>query len=145
MFHLFYSFFNGGGNGKHTKYEDYKWGQLPRAAKQAAESLGMNQQIWNQKQWVPVDEKSWSGMTPRQQQAAMTLGWDQAAWDHKYEQTNWVDLPIHVQNACKRLGFTQQMWDNGTWPAVGKKYWDNMTEAEHKALYTLGYSKSSWN
>lgn len=105
----------------------------------------MNQQIWNQKQWVPVDDKSWSGMTPREQQAAMTLGWDQAAWDHKYEQTNWVDLPNHVQNACKKLGFTQQTWDNGTWPVVGKKYWDNMSEAEHKALYTLGYTKSSWD
>jgi hypothetical protein len=58
---------------------------------------------------------------------------------------NWSDLPGNVQSAAQNLGFTQQMWDNDQWPAVGdNKYWDAMSDDEKTGLHTLGYNKYNW-
>jgi len=140
---LLHSFF-GGKNGKKTKYEDFTWNQLPRGARNAAETLGLDQSSWDAKGWSQTEEKSWSGLTSNERDAATTLGWDESAWDNKYNDKNWSDLPGHVQSAAQNLGFTQQMWDNDKWPAVGDKYWDAMSNDEKKALHTLGYYKYNW-
>jgi hypothetical protein len=111
--------FFGGKKGKNTKYEDFTWNQLPRGARNAAETLGLDQSTWDAKGWSQTEEKSWSGLTSDERDAATTLGWDKSAWDHKYNDKNWSDLPGNVQSAAQNLGFTQQMWDNDQWPAVG--------------------------
>ena len=124
---------------------NFTWNQLPRGARNAAETLGLDQSTWDAKGWSQTEEKSWSGLTSDERDAATTLGWDKSAWDHKYNDKNWSDLPGNVQSAAQNLGFTQQMWDNDQWPAVGDdKYWDAMSDDEKTGLHTLGYNKYNW-
>lgn len=136
--------FFGGNKGKNTKYEDYTWRQLPRGARDAAETLGLNEGTWNAKGWSSCDEYDWWDLSASQKEAATTLGWDESAWDYQYEDKSWYQLPNHVQEAAKSIGFTEGKWENDEYPYVYEKYWDSMTTDEQKALHVLGHTRYNW-
>jgi len=129
---------------KATKFGNFKWEKLPNKIQMAALTLGINKDAWNGEEWNNSEDKWWEDLTTDERNAAVTLGWDESAWDSMYENKDWTDLPSHVITAASSLGFTQQTWDDGEWPAVGDKYWAQMTNDEKSALYVLGYYAYKW-
>lgn len=128
-----------------TKYEMVEWRNLPTPAKDAAKTLGFEEDSWDHHGKPPSEHKWWEDLTPVEQRAATTLGWDRISWDTKYEDQDWNDLPATVKRAAESLGFTEEMWDGDEWPAVGDKWWEDMTPQEQEALHVIGYCKNKWN
>ena len=133
-----------GESNKHTKFGNVKWDSLPNQAQNAARELGHTKDTWDGDQWCDIEEYSWYDLSSSQKEAATTLGWDAAAWDNHYEEFGWNQLPSHVQRAAESLGFTQQMWEDDEWPESTDKYWNQFSEDEKNALYTLGYYSYNW-
>ena len=56
----------------------------------------------------------------------------------------WQDLSADVKDAAKSIGFDESIWDNNSWPVIGKKLWTDMSKNEIDALLVLGYSERKW-
>lgn len=56
----------------------------------------------------------------------------------------WQDLSTDVKDAAKSIGFDESIWDNNSWPVIGKKLWTDMSKNEIDALLVLGYSERKW-
>ncbi|KAL3932792.1 MAG: hypothetical protein SGBAC_010684 [Bacillariaceae sp.] len=63
----------------------------------------------------------------------------------KYETMAWTDLATEVREASRRLGYTQEMWDESKEPEVSKKYWADLDSEEKEAAMVLGYNETKWN
>lgn len=135
--------FNGGNEGKKTKYLDHTWDQLPGDAQNAANTLGYNQSNWEEG-WASCQDKWWEDLNTSEKEAATTLGWDKDGWDSKYNEKRFEELPSHVQEAAQTLGFTSQVWNNDEWPSSTDQWWDDFSDEQKKALNTLGYGYSNW-
>merc|ERR1712150_194699 len=122
---------------------DYSWNNLPSNARNAATTLGYNESTWA-KDWAPAEDKWGEDLNTTEREAAESLGWDINAWNYHYEESNWSDLPQHVQEAATKLGFTSQMWDYDEWPSSTDKWWSEISEENRKALNTLGYYAYDW-
>ena len=110
---------------------------MPRGARNAAETLGLDKGTWNAKGWSECEDKHWWDLSSDEKEAARTLGWDESAWDYQYEDRSWAELPNHVQEAAQSIGFTQGGWDYDEWPSVYHKSWDAMSSNEQKALHVI--------
>jgi len=64
-----------------SEYDDYDWNALPDDIKNAAKTLGYDEQIWDSDGKTPSDEKDWEELTAEQQAAAKVLGYDEEKWD----------------------------------------------------------------
>ena len=117
---------------------------MPRDARNAAETLGINQYTWDAADWTPDMEKSWWDLSSAEMDAAQTLGWDADAWENQYEERQWDELPSHVKEACKSLGFTSDMWNNDEWPSHLDVEWYQLSSDQQKALHCLGYYQYMW-
>ncbi|GFH55800.1 hypothetical protein CTEN210_12276 [Chaetoceros tenuissimus] len=130
----------------HTKYEEKDWIDLPVQAQQAADVLGLTQELWDAKGWCPCEDKGWYGLSEEEQIVASLLGWDRPSWDTQYDDFDWVDLPQHVKDASVELGFDQHMWDHDEWPrAIQNKMWQELGERQKLCLHVLGYTKYVWD
>mmetsp|Transcript_1135 Transcript_1135/g.1489 ORF Transcript_1135/g.1489 Transcript_1135/m.1489 type:complete len:85 (+) Transcript_1135:494-748(+) len=83
-------------------------------------------------------------MSDDQKKAATTLGWDYDSWDCKYENKDWNDLPKTVQEAATFIGFTQEMWDDDSWPDDMDVHWDDLSDKQKNAVHVIGYVKETW-
>jgi len=67
--------------------ENYKqicargWGGLTPNQRQAAQSLGITQRMWETDATWPVEGREWDSLTLQQQAAAYRLGYDKSSWD----------------------------------------------------------------
>lgn len=133
------------GTGKDTKYEEVKWKELPKDAKEAATALGYDEEKWDTDAWIDIQDYWWEDLSEEQAAAATALGWDITSWDNKYEESSWADLPDNVEKAAVFLGFTQEMWDDDSWPeGLEEKSYDDLTKDEVAAVAVLGYNKIDW-
>merc|ERR1712194_402775 len=125
--------------------EDVQWSELPSPAREAAEAIGFDEKRWDDKEWLPIDDKHWEDLAGEEKTACETLGWDIASWDTKYGGSTWEDMPAHVQKAANKLGWDQEKWDtdceNDTW----KKGWDEFTKDEQRCLHIFGYCVQTWD
>ena len=130
---------------KEAKYEDITWSQLPLSAHKAATAIGFDQNTWDDKVWLPIDDKHWHDLTPTERDACETLGWDAISWDHKYENQDWKDLPPHVKRAAEKLGFSEKIWDDDEEVECWEKGWEEFTKEEQRALHVLGWYVNTWD
>jgi hypothetical protein len=136
----------GGFTDKETKFEFCSWTKLPDDMKKAAAALGYNEQTWDDDACAPCDNKHWDKFSKEEREGAEALGWDEDAWDHKYEHSDFCEIPDHVKRAAESLGFDQAMWDEDRWPDATKdKDWDDLTDTEKSAYAVFGYTKPSWD
>jgi len=135
---------SGGFTDKEAKYEDVPWSKLPLSARKAAKAIGFEQQSWDDKKWIDIDDKHWSELTPEEQAECETLGWDAVSWDPKYENQVWEDLPKHVQKAAEKMGWNQENWDEDWDTPTWEKEWEEFTEDEKRCLHVLGYYVHTW-
>jgi hypothetical protein len=112
--------------------------------REAATVLGFDKESGDNYGWPESEEKSLEDLTPMEWNAAETLGYDVTSWDTKYSDDNSADVPENVSEAAMSVGFTQELWDNDSWPEVLNKDWDELTPAQQKAGMVLGYSKWGW-
>jgi hypothetical protein len=65
-------------------YNDVEWDNLPEDVKKAAETLGYNQELWDEDD-IPdsIEDCDWDDLTKDQQDAATVLGYDQESWDNE--------------------------------------------------------------
>jgi len=63
----------------------------------------------------------------------------------KYEKRPWKDLPIEVQDAAKRLGYTKVIWNENEDSESSKKFWEELSTEEREDVTTLGYNEKTWN
>lgn len=131
-------------SGKPSKYEDYRFDQLPVAQKTAVTALGYDKAAWDEKKWIEVDHKHWHDLTEEETTHVTTLGWDHDSWEHKYEHTDWADLPALVKEAATELGFTEHKWDHDEWPSTLECGWMELTDQQRLCLNVMGYSKEKW-
>jgi hypothetical protein len=131
-------------DGKDTKYEDAFWDDLPSNIREAAMVLGFDKESWDDYGWPESEETSWGDLTLMERNAAETLGYDITSWDTKYSDKNWKDVPKNVKEAAMFVGFTQELWNDDSWPEGLNKDWDELTPAEQKAVMVLGYNKWAW-
>jgi len=62
-----------------------------------------------------------------------------------YDDYSWRKLPLEVQEAAIRLGYTKEMWNEDQEPESSSKYWEELDPEEQEAAKLLGYDKTTWN
>jgi len=62
-----------------------------------------------------------------------------------YEDYSWSRLPLEVQEAAVRLGYTKTMWDEDQEPESSNKDWEQLDLEEQEAAKVLGYDETDWN
>ena len=72
---------NTGGDPKDSFYKNLWWADLPDDVREAAATLGYQEDSWNNDDWVLTHALFWSQLTYQEQFAAETMGYDQASWD----------------------------------------------------------------
>ena len=66
------------------KYHSFEWVALPEVAKEAAKTLGINENMWNNTSTANMGANKnipWSSLTQGQQTAAHVLGYNADTWD----------------------------------------------------------------
>ena len=66
-------------------YLDMDWEELPEEAKNAATTLGLDQNSWDNDVKVPSFDKDWQDLSQDEKRAANVLGWDEEEWCDEYE------------------------------------------------------------
>mmetsp|Transcript_43033 Transcript_43033/g.48116 ORF Transcript_43033/g.48116 Transcript_43033/m.48116 type:complete len:446 (-) Transcript_43033:103-1440(-) len=145
---------------------DEDWIDLPNDMKNAAISLGYNQEKWDETMddgdIMPFDKK-WKELTETQQDAvSMLFGYNPETWDEEYLQSimnqideqDWDELTPEIQQAATILGFTQNSWDNADNdddasyvepPSITLMEWTELTEEQQMAATTLGWNEQKWS
>ncbi|KAL3932791.1 MAG: hypothetical protein SGBAC_010683 [Bacillariaceae sp.] len=62
-----------------------------------------------------------------------------------YDDYSWRRLPLEVQEAALRLGYTKEMWNGDQEPESSNKDWEELDPEEQDAAKVLGYDSSTWN
>jgi len=62
-----------------------------------------------------------------------------------YDEYDWADLPLKIQEAAIVLGYTAQMWDSDEEPASSKKDWDELALQEQEAARRMGFNRRKWD
>mmetsp|Transcript_10087 Transcript_10087/g.24072 ORF Transcript_10087/g.24072 Transcript_10087/m.24072 type:complete len:1132 (-) Transcript_10087:2194-5589(-) len=70
---------------------------------------------------------------------------EQNGGNTNYDEYDWEDLPLKIQEAATVLGYTGQMWDADTEPASSNKDWDELTLEEQEAARRLGFNRRKWD
>ena len=130
---------------KDAKYEDLPWAKLPISARKAAKVIGFDEETWDAKKWLPIDDKHWKDLTPEELKACESLGWSKDSWDTKYSGVYWKDLPAVVKRACEKMGWDQVKWDEDHDVECWKKGWEEFSDDEKRALHVMGYYVHTWD
>eukprot|EP00751_Fragilariopsis_kerguelensis_P014415 CAMPEP_0170778398 /NCGR_PEP_ID=MMETSP0733-20121128/12369_1 /TAXON_ID=186038 /ORGANISM="Fragilariopsis kerguelensis, Strain L26-C5" /LENGTH=471 /DNA_ID=CAMNT_0011121817 /DNA_START=407 /DNA_END=1822 /DNA_ORIENTATION=- len=147
-------------------FSNEDWIDLPNDMKNAAISLGYNQEKWDETMddgdIMPFDKK-WKELTETQQDAvSMLFGYNPETWDEEYLQSimnqideqDWDELTPEIQQAATILGFTQNSWDNADNdddasyvepPSITLMEWTELTEEQQMAATTLGWNEQKWS
>merc|ERR1712238_139354 len=150
----------------YTDMSNEDWMELPNEMKNAAISLGYNQETWDETmdddEIMPFDKK-WQQLTETQQGAVSLLfGYNPETWDEEYlqavmttlDEQDWDELSPNIQQAATILGFTQQSWDNAdndddtTYvapPSITLLEWTDLTAEQQVAATTLGWNEQKWS
>jgi hypothetical protein len=127
------------------KYELTQWKDLPaNVQKVAKDVLGYDEAMWNDSEWVEVDDKHWWDLEDEELEAVKLFGWDEDSWESKYEDWEWSELPAAAKKAAEAAGYTEELWEEGEHPAE-EKWWEDMTEQEIVALSVLGWTQYKWD
>ncbi|CAJ1936692.1 unnamed protein product [Cylindrotheca closterium] len=62
-----------------------------------------------------------------------------------YDDYSWRRLPLEIQEAAIRLGYTKEMWNEDLEPESSNKDWEELDPEEQEAAKALGYDKTTWN
>jgi hypothetical protein len=130
---------------KDAKYEDVPWAKLPVSARKAAKVIGFDEETWDSKKWLPIDDKHWADLTPEELKACESLGWSKDSWDTKYSGVYWADLPAVVKRACEKMGWNQTKWDEDHDVECWEKGWEEFSDDEKRALHVMGYYVHTWD
>eukprot|EP00557_Chaetoceros_sp_GSL56_P013017 CAMPEP_0176479434 /NCGR_PEP_ID=MMETSP0200_2-20121128/1740_1 /TAXON_ID=947934 /ORGANISM="Chaetoceros sp., Strain GSL56" /LENGTH=73 /DNA_ID=CAMNT_0017875483 /DNA_START=123 /DNA_END=344 /DNA_ORIENTATION=+ len=63
----------------------------------------------------------------------------------KYEEYDWVELPVAAKQAAEKLGYDKKKWDGGKPGAYDDYDWDELTDEQRKAAAILGYDEATWD
>eukprot|EP00956_Cyclotella_meneghiniana_P030575 scaffold77279_cov55-Cyclotella_meneghiniana.AAC.3 len=129
---------------RHAKYEDIAWADLPDRAREAAEYIGFDEDTWDGKEWLDIDDKKWKHLSEKEQKMCNRLGWSRASWDTKYEDYYWKDLPNHVKKAAKMMGWNRESWDEDWDVDCWHKDWEEFSDEEKRCLHVMGYYVHTW-
>jgi len=130
---------------KQAKYEDVNWSKMNVTARKAAKAIGFDQKEWDNKEWLPIDDKHWHDLTTEEKTAVETLGWTMESWEHKYEHCSWKDMPKEVQKAAEKLGWNETKWDDDWDVDSWDKDWNDFTPEEQRCLHVMGYTYHTWD
>ncbi|CAJ1949759.1 unnamed protein product [Cylindrotheca closterium] len=70
---------------------------------------------------------------------------EQNGGNMNYDEYDWDDLPLKIQEAATVLGYTGQMWDADAEPASSNKDWEELTLEEQEAARKLGFNRRKWD
>lgn len=138
------------------KFDRYDWKELPLLVNTAATTLGYNADTWgnDHDSNVPIKCIFWSDMSSTKQTAAGYLGYDSFSWNERvfqdcvyegwYDDFDWVDLPLEIQEAVTVMGYNQSLWDSDSETSVTNKDWVDLTQEEIDALGKLGWVAYWW-
>jgi len=62
-----------------------------------------------------------------------------------YDEYDWRDLPLKIQESAILLGYTDEMWDNDEEPTSSCKDWKELTTDEQGAAHRLGFNRRKWD
>lgn len=129
---------------KESKYELVKWRKLPKEAREAAASLGYDQEKWDDSHIFPhLVDQGWHDLSETDLNALTTLGWEEHAWEGQYQGWNWEDLPELQLRAAKAAGYTKENWWEDK--ADLDKSWDDLTDDQKLAMAVFGWTKKEWD
>jgi len=128
---------------KQAKYEDVAWDDLPERVRSAAESIGYDQDTWNDRELLPVCGERWRDLPKSHKMACRTLGWKRRSWN-RYEHAKWQDMPQCARKAAKKMGYNRKDWNHGEENENWEKEWEEFDEEEQRCLHVLGYHMNTW-
>jgi hypothetical protein len=62
-----------------------------------------------------------------------------------YDEYDWEDLPLRIQEAAIVLGYNCGMWDADQEPASSNKDWDALSPEEQEAARRMGFNRRKWD
>eukprot|EP00980_Cylindrotheca_fusiformis_P016392 scaffold4887_cov118-Cylindrotheca_fusiformis.AAC.2 len=68
-----------------------------------------------------------------------------SAEPHLFEDYDWLDLPQHIQNSFRALGYTQEIWDSDRDPESCDKVFRKLSPEEQAAARNIGYDSDLWD
>ena len=74
---------------------NYKWCNLPSKIKSALEALGYDEEVWDDGDFDPTEDRLWDDLDEDEQEAATLLGYTKEKWD-AYEELN-VDISPYIE------------------------------------------------
>ena len=137
------------------------WNDLTTKQQQAATVLGYTEETW----WYlrrtngDGDPASFEGSAGEEPAAAAaqtttttttttqttTAAPTMMAPTLEWEAYDWQDLPETVQQAYTRLGWSEELWDNGLTSSTDDVEWSQLTAAQQQAALFLGYTEALWD
>jgi hypothetical protein len=57
----------------------------------------------------------------------------------------WNEIPTDIQQLYVSLGYDEQSWNNGEKVAIDDKTWDNMEMTERLTLFSIGFTRETWD
>lgn len=62
-----------------------------------------------------------------------------------YDEYDWDDLPLKIQEAAMVLGYTGDMWDADQEPPSSNKDWDELSLEQQEAARRMGFNRRKWD
>lgn len=126
------------------------WNSLPPHYRDLAVQAGYEEMSWNSVGTYALEKMAWSDMTNATQRDALRdMGFDANTWDcymNHYWSYSWIDLVVEGLHAeAQVLGFTAQLWDNGSQVATDSSDWVGLSDGEKRAARALCYFEGTWD
>jgi len=61
------------------------------------------------------------------------------------EDTAWEDLPPDERWNWQKLGWNEDLWNDGEEPETSELDWDELTGEQQRAATALGYTQAKWD
>jgi len=100
---------------------DVEWNQLADGKKEAAITLGYDEESWCASEEDYVEEQA-----------------------DNWLDSDWAELPNNVKKAAKVFGFDSDKWDNELDVPAFSNDWEELTKQQQNAAITLGYTENIW-
>lgn len=129
---------------KEMKYTTVKWKNLPKEAREAAESVGYDEKKWDDDEKIHhLDDKWWGDLSSSKREAMEILGWDKHSWNDHFKHYGWKELPELQRRAATLAGYTKETWWDGP-DHLKKKTWKDLTADEKQGMAVFGWSEREW-
>lgn len=143
---------------------DKEWDDLTIQEKQAAKTLGYDEDLWCDDYWDYVADsednwiyEDWEDLPAKVKQAARTFGFDEQKWNNDADvpdfDMDWAELSEGKKQAAQTLGYTEAIWC-GNFEEFEEKeqavWWmdedfEDMPKEVQNAVLTFGFTQETWD